>query len=89
VTREPLLVCGFCLAVALAALAVAGWTVATGQIQQQGLDALFLILVCLLLAAGFAIVPFLAYRKRMLPGRSRKPAPAGETHRQAAQGDAS
>jgi hypothetical protein len=83
VKRETPLVCGFCLVVALAALAIAGWTVVTGQIRQQGLDALFLILVCLLLAAAFVIVPFLAYRKR-----AAKTAPAG-TSKQATQGDAS
>ena len=54
----------FCAILALAGLAVAAWVVLTGQIQKQGLDALFLILVSLLIALLFSIMPLQALRAR-------------------------
>lgn len=73
----------FCGLIALCAVVVAGWAVFSGQIQEQGLDALFLILVCLLVAAVFALVPFLAYRKGLLRLRNAKPQPAPEARKKA------
>ena len=51
-----------CLLLAVGALAVAVWTLVTGQVAKQGLDALFLILVCLLGAVMF--LPFVAQAVR-------------------------
>ena len=50
----------FCLLIALGSLATVVWIVASGQAQD--LDALFLILVCLLFALLFAIFPLQMFR---------------------------
>lgn len=71
---EPMLTSGFCALVALAALAVAVRTVAAGQIGEQGLDALFVILVSLLVAAAFSVPPVVAWRKGLLRRSSPQPA---------------
>jgi hypothetical protein len=60
------------LLIVVAALGVIAWTILTGQVGEQGLDALFLIMVCLLVAAGFGLVPFFAWRKGLLPQLRRK-----------------
>ena len=44
------IVCGL---IALGGMAAAAWVLFTGQIGKQGLDALFLLLVCLLFIAVF------------------------------------
>jgi hypothetical protein len=46
-----LVVCG---SIALGGIVTIAWILFTGQIGKQGLDALFLILVCLLFIAAFA-----------------------------------
>lgn len=55
-----------CLLIALAALGVAVWTVVAGQIQEQGIDALFLVLVCLVIAFAFSLTPARAIREGLL-----------------------
>jgi hypothetical protein len=54
----------FCALMALVALGVAGWTIVTGQIGEQGLDALFLLAVCLTIALVFAMIPLQSMRRR-------------------------
>ena len=57
--NQQWIVSGVCLIVVIASLGVAVSTLATGQIGRQGLDALFLVSVCLLLAVAFSIYPLL------------------------------
>jgi glucan phosphoethanolaminetransferase (alkaline phosphatase superfamily) len=61
--REPMAAGLACLGIVLAAIAAAAWTAITGQIVRQGIDALFLILVCLLVAAAFAPIALQALRE--------------------------
>lgn len=56
----------FCLLIALASLATVVWIVASGQAHD--LDALFLILVCLLFGLLFAIFPFQMFRAGVFRG---------------------
>ena len=53
----------FCLVVAVCGIAAAVWALVTGQIEKQGLDAVFLIVVSLLIAAMFAPIPVKAIRE--------------------------
>jgi len=53
----------FCLVVTLCGLAAVAWAVVTGQIAKQGLDAVFLIVVALLIAVMFAPIPVKAIRE--------------------------
>jgi hypothetical protein len=80
-TKSQILGAVFSLLVALAALAAAVWVMATGQAQD--LDALFLILVCLLFALLFAIPPVQMIRSgalRAVINRKRTvPEPQKET----------
>jgi hypothetical protein len=55
-----------CLVLALGALGVAVWAVLSGQLFETGVDGLFLVLVCLLLAVIFSIIPLQAIRKGLL-----------------------
>ncbi len=55
-----------CLLTVLCALLVAAWTLISGQVGKQGIDALFLLLTCLLIAFSFAVIPWLAVREGML-----------------------
>jgi len=66
-----------CSIIAFVALAAAVLAVATGQLETQGVDALFLIAFCLLVAGLFSWIPLLALRKAGL-GRKRN-MQAGET----------
>ena len=52
-----------CALIALGSLATAVWVAVSGQIATQGLDALFLIVVCLVFALMFGIAPAQAIRK--------------------------
>ncbi len=63
---QIVLINALCLLIALGALVVALWTLATGQIQRQGIDALFLILVCLVFAVAFSLAPVRAIREGLL-----------------------
>jgi hypothetical protein len=62
---EELLLSALCLLVALGALAVVVWTLATGQVGEQGLDALFSISICLLIVVTFGAIPLQAWRKKV------------------------
>ena len=72
---QQLIIIGFCVVVVLGSLGAAGWAVI--QVVKQGIDALFVLMVCLTLAAAFAFVPFQAWRdgtlRRML-GKAPKDA---------------
>jgi len=59
---EQLVLYVLCLVIAAGSLAVAVWTLVTGQIGNQGLDAVFLIVVCLVFAAFFGFIPLKAFR---------------------------
>lgn len=75
----------FCALVALVALAAAGWAVISGQVAEQGIDAIFLLFFCLLAAVVFGAIPVMAYRqglfKDLLKRRAGKqpPEPRAET----------
>jgi hypothetical protein len=60
---EGIIVQILCALLALGSLVAAGWTVLTGQIADQGLDAVFLVVVCLLSAVMFSIIPLRAIRQ--------------------------
>jgi hypothetical protein len=77
---EDVVVQVLCILLALGSLAAAAWTVLTGQIGEQGLDAVFLVVVCLVAALTFSLIPLRAVRqgtwKNLLgraPGRAAEP----------------
>jgi|FLYL01.1.fsa_nt_gi hypothetical protein len=85
--KEQLIINAICLAIASGSLVVAVWTVAAGSVERLGIDGLFAVLVCLLLAAAFSLPPVLAYRRGLwrewrnvrrtaVAGREAQPAPA-------------
>jgi hypothetical protein len=55
------IVCGL---IAVGSMAAIAWILLTGQIGKQGLDALFLALVCLLFIAMFIPIPLRAVPAR-------------------------
>jgi hypothetical protein len=55
-----------CAIISLVALLIAAWVLISGQINRQGLDSLFLVIVCLLLVAIFLPTPVQAVRKGLL-----------------------
>jgi hypothetical protein len=61
--RQRLIFDVLCLFIAVVALGFAGWTVVSGQIHKQGIDALFLVAVCLLIVLVFAPMPVAALRR--------------------------
>jgi uncharacterized membrane protein len=71
--------CGIC---GLTAVGVAAWAVISGQISYQGIDGLFLLLVCLLIGLAFSVIPLQAVRKsllkRMISQRASRSASAQE-----------
>jgi hypothetical protein len=64
--RNKIIFNGLCLAITVGALGVAAWALFTGMIAQQGVDGLFLILVCLLIAFTFSLAPVQAIRQGLL-----------------------
>ena len=46
-----------CLLIALGSVAAAAWSVVSGRASEQGVDGLFLVIVCLLFGALFSILP--------------------------------
>jgi TRAP-type C4-dicarboxylate transport system permease small subunit len=77
--REGLIVNGICALIAAGALGLAGWIVVSGQILNTGIDALFIVLVCLLMALLFSLGPLSALRAALLqkkaqPKKGEKPA---------------
>ncbi|MCW5980682.1 MAG: hypothetical protein KIT09_21560 [Bryobacteraceae bacterium] len=60
---ERIIIIALSALISAVALVVAAAVLISGQIQKQGLDALFLILVCLLLVAAFLPIPVQAFRR--------------------------
>ncbi len=63
---HDILLAAFCAVCGLTAFGIAAWAVISGQIADQGVDGLFLLLVCLLIACTFSIIPLQAVRKGLL-----------------------
>ena len=79
---EQLIIYATCVLISLVSLGVAAWVVISGQIQKQGLDSLFLVIVCLLAVVIFLPTPVEAVRKGRLRDALKgkaKPAAADET----------
>ena len=80
--RETIILNVFCAICGLAALGMAAAAVISGQIGAEGLDGLFLVLVCLLIASAFFVIPLQAVRKgllrELLSRRAPKPADTKE-----------
>lgn len=51
------------LVIALGALALAAWSIISGRAMEQGMDGLFLIIICLLTAVVFGLIPSKAIRQ--------------------------
>ena len=63
-----------CTLASLAGLAAAAWVLLTGRIALEGLDALFLLLVALLFALMFGLIPAQALRRAGWKELLRRPA---------------
>lgn len=75
---ERIIINALCLLLSIIALAAAAWVVISGQIQKTGLDALFLVIVCLLAVVIFLPTPIEAIRKGFLGDLKKgKTNPAG------------
>lgn len=80
--RERAVMSLVCLLVALGALGIAAATVISGAVETQGLDAIFVILICLLAALAFSMMPAQAIRSGALRELlKRKPQTAAPTER--------
>jgi hypothetical protein len=66
--RERLVVSVVSLLIALGALTVVVWTVLSGAISTQGIDALFLIAIGLLIVLAFSPIPLQAIREGAFRG---------------------
>lgn len=66
--RQETVVNVLCGLIVAGALGVALWVVFSGRIAEEGVDALFLVIVCLLTAAIFAPMPLQAMRRLPLRG---------------------
>ncbi len=77
----------FCLFVALSALGAAVWAVARGILATEGVDALFLVAVCLVVAVLFGWTPIQWLRRSELLQR-RKQTKAEDGARRATAGAA-
>jgi hypothetical protein len=63
--REALMMKILCLVMVVGSLAVAAWALITGQVGEQGIDGLFLIFICLIVAGAFgAVLRGLVARKK-------------------------
>ncbi len=73
---ERILIWVFSGSLALGALAVIAWILVTGQLVRQGLDALFLVVVCMLYAVSFGLRLLRSFRrgdfKELLKQRDKK-----------------
>ena len=69
-----------CLLVALGSVAAAAYYLVSGQAAEQGLDGLFLIIVCLVFALLFSILPIQSLRSGALMHlmKKNKSAPAAK-----------
>ena len=79
---HDLLLNGFCAVCALAAFAIAVWSLASGAISDEGIDGIFLLLVCLLVGVTFSWIPLQAVRsgrwRQWMGAKEPKPAPPGQ-----------
>jgi hypothetical protein len=64
--RQEIIVNSFCLLIALGCVGAAVWALVTGQIGEQGIDGLFLLIVCLTIALIFSFIPLQAARQGLL-----------------------
>ncbi|MBZ5526048.1 MAG: hypothetical protein LAP21_27830 [Acidobacteriia bacterium] len=80
-----------CVLVALGSVAAAGYSLVSGKAAEQGIDGLFLIIVCLVFAALFSILPAQSLRSGALAHliKGNKPQPAAKEEPQAAAADKS
>lgn len=53
--KERVIVIAVCALIALGSMVVLAWALITGQVREQGLDGLFLLVTCLLLSAAFSL----------------------------------
>jgi len=82
-SREPLALTVVCALAGLASIIVALYLLIGGDIAEQGLDAIFLLIVCVMFAASFGLVMAKTLRKAQLqemlsPRHSKTPAVAPE-----------
>lgn len=63
---QRVVISAICLLVCTCGLAVSAWLIATGQIARQGIDALFLLMVALLMTFCFALIPVQQIRQGLL-----------------------
>ena len=75
-----------CVLVALGSVAAAAYSLLSGRAAEQGVDGLFLIIVCLVFAALFSIIPAMSLRSGALAQflKRNKPEPAAAEEPQAA-----
>jgi len=80
-----------CVLVALGSVAAAGYSLISGRAAEQGLDGLFLIIVCLVFAALFSIIPAMSLRSGALAQlvKRNKPQSAAKEEPQAPAADKS
>ena len=71
-----------CLVLVLGSLGAAAWELISGKALEQGVDGLFLVMVCLLFAALFSFIPLQALRsgalQHLLARKQAKAEPAAE-----------
>jgi hypothetical protein len=69
-----------CVLIALGAVAAAAWSLISGRASEQGMDGLFLIIICLVFAALFSIIPAMSLRSgalaQLMKGNKPEAAPA-------------
>lgn len=73
-TREDLLTTSVCLLLVVGALAVAAWALITGQVANEGLDGVFLLIVCATIALVFSVIPLRALRQLKRPRKTEEKA---------------
>jgi hypothetical protein len=78
--NEEIIMSIFSILVVILALGVAGWSLFSGGLEKEGIEALFIVVVCLATAAIFAVIPVQAIRKGVFPGAlfGRKTIASGE-----------
>jgi hypothetical protein len=83
---QEILANAFCVLIALGAVAAAGYSLVSGKASEQGIDGLFLIVVCLVFAALFSILPVQSLRSGALMRivKGNKPQPTAKEEPEAA-----
>jgi Na+/melibiose symporter-like transporter len=87
--RQRIVITTICLLVCLGGLAVSAWLILSGQIARQGIDALFLLAVALLMVFAFSLIPVQEFRRGLLgeirealQARKARPAPRADEAKQ-------